>query len=153
MKRIFFYPTRLGKIGISELDGGITSIYFAQSPRFTEKIEETELIRKTLQEIEQYLEGNRREFTFPMNPIGTEFQKKVWTALRDIPYGEVRSYKEIAEAVGCPKGARAVGLANNKNPIVIATPCHRVIGANGKLVGYAYGLEMKKELLALENKI
>ena len=153
MKRIFFYPTRLGKIGISELDGGITSIYFDQLPRFAEKIEETELIQKTFQEIEEYLEGNRREFTFPMNPIGTEFQKKVWSALRDIPYGEVRSYKEIAEAVGCPKGARAVGLANNKHPIVIATPCHRVIGANSKLVGYAYGLEMKKELLALENKI
>ena len=76
MKRIFFYPTRLGKIGVSERDGGITSIYFAQSPRFAEKIEETELIQKTFQEIEEYLEGNRREFTFPMNPIGTEFQKK-----------------------------------------------------------------------------
>ena len=153
MKKVFFYPTKLGKIGIVELNGGITSIYFSQSPRFSEEIEETALIRKAFREIEEYLDGKRKNFTFPMNPIGTEFQKKVWAALREIPYGEVRSYKEITEAVECPKGARAVGLANNKNPIVIATPCHRVIGASGKLVGYAYGLEMKKELLDLESKV
>ncbi|MDO4927201.1 MAG: methylated-DNA--[protein]-cysteine S-methyltransferase [Turicibacter sp.] len=86
----------------------------------------------------------------PLAPIGTTFQQQVWESLRTIPFGETRSYKEIAVQLGNPNAARAVGMANNKNPILIVTPCHRVIGANGKLVGFAAGLEMKKYLLALE---
>ena len=88
----------------------------------------------------------------PLNPQGTMFQKAVWAALRAIPYGETRSYGEIAAAIGKPKAARAVGSANNRNPILIFTPCHRVIGANGALVGFAAGLAMKEALLALEKK-
>ena len=88
----------------------------------------------------------------PLNPRGTDFQRAVWAALREIPYGETRSYGEIAAAVGKPKAARAVGGANNKNPILILTPCHRVIGAGGALVGFGAGLPMKEALLALEQK-
>lgn len=101
-------------------------------------------------QIMEYFEGKRRIFTFPYELRGTDFQKKVWRALCDIPYGETRTYKEIAAAVGNPKACRAVGMANNKNPIAIAVPCHRVIGTDGKLVGYAGGLDMKEALLNLE---
>ena len=89
-------------------------------------------------------------FDLPLDPIGTEFQKKVWQALKEIPFGETRSYGEIAKLIGNEKASRAVGMANNKNPIAIIIPCHRVIGANGKLVGYAGGLDLKEKLLKLE---
>ncbi len=101
-------------------------------------------------ELLEYFQGKRKDFTFKYKLRGTDFQKKVWQALCDIPYGETRSYKEIAEAVGNSKASRAVGMANNKNPITIAVPCHRVIGANGKLVGYGGGIDMKITLLNLE---
>ena len=110
----------------------------------------TELVYTQLTE---YFGGRRQSFDFPYRLQGTEFQKKVWTALCNIPYGETRTYKEIAQAVGNPQASRAVGMANNKNPISIAVPCHRVIGSNGKLVGYAGGLDVKKALLELESKV
>ena len=88
-----------------------------------------------------------------MNPRGTVFQQQVWKALCDIPYGETRSYKQIAEAIGNPKAVRAVGMANNRNPLIIVVPCHRVVGANGKLVGYAAGIEKKEFLLKLEKSL
>ena len=100
----------------------------------------------------EYLNGKRKSFDIKYEINGTEFQKKVWKELTDIPYGETRSYKEIAVAVGNPKASRAVGMANNKNPIAIIVPCHRVIGSDGKLVGYAGGLDMKRALLTLEKK-
>lgn len=98
----------------------------------------------------EYFQGKRKKFDITYELHGTEFQKKVWKALCDIPYGETRSYKEIAIAVGNEKASRAVGMANNKNPIGIIVPCHRVIGASGKLVGYAGGMEMKQFLLEME---
>lgn len=104
-------------------------------------------------EITEYLEGNRKEFSFPYQLKGTEFQKKVWNELCRIPYGETRSYKDIAIAIGNPKAVRAVGMANNRNPMMLVVPCHRVIGSNGKMVGYAGGISMKESLLALEKKI
>ena len=88
-----------------------------------------------------------------MNPRGTVFQQQVWKVLCDIPYGETRSYKQIAEAIGNPKAVRAVGMANNRNPLLIVVPCHRVIGANGKLVGYGAGIEKKEFLLKLEKSL
>lgn len=103
-------------------------------------------------QITEYLNGQRREFDFPYLLQGTEFQRKVWRALCAIPYGETRTYGEIAAAVGNPKACRAVGMANHQNPILIAVPCHRVIGANGKMVGYGSGLDMKEALLQLEKK-
>lgn len=103
-------------------------------------------------EIMEYLGGKRKTFSFECELIGTEFQKKVWRELANIPYGETRAYKQIAEAIGNEKAYRAVGSANNKNPIFIVYPCHRVIGTNGKLVGYAGGLDMKEALLRLEKE-
>lgn len=111
-----------------------------------------DVLESAYRQLEEYFAGVREVFSFAMNPQGTEFQRKVWNALREIPYGETRSYKEIAIAIGNPKACRAVGMANNANPIIIAIPCHRVIGASGKLVGYARGLEMKKHLLELEKR-
>lgn len=102
-------------------------------------------------QLREYMDGERKSFSIPLKPKGTEFQKKVWNELLKIPYGEVRTYGEIAEAVGCPKGARAVGLACNKNPIIILIPCHRVVGKNGKLTGYACGIDVKEKFLSLEN--
>lgn len=101
-------------------------------------------------QLEEYFQGERQVFDLPLNSGGTPFQQKVWKALRDIPYGKVRTYKEIAEAVDNPKAVRAVGMANNRNPLSIITPCHRVIGSNGALVGYAGGLSIKEFLLNLE---
>ena len=110
------------------------------------------LLLKALSELREYFAGERREFDIPLAPEGTEFQQKVWKALEEIPYGETRSYGEIAQAVGSPRAARAVGLANNKNPIPIMIPCHRVIGADGAMTGYAGGVENKQFLLKLEKK-
>ncbi len=109
-----------------------------------------DLLTETRKQLEEYFDGKRKEFNLPILLRGTEFQKKVWQGLCTIPYGETRSYKELAELVGNPKAVRAVGGANNKNPIMIIVPCHRVIGADGSLVGFGGGLEVKKYLLELE---
>ena len=102
------------------------------------------------QQLEEYFAGKRRAFTVKLDPAGTEFQNRVWRALRTIPFGETRSYAEIADQIGSRKAVRAVGAANGRNPISIIVPCHRVIGADGKLTGFAGGLEVKARLLALE---
>ena len=107
-------------------------------------------LRPLAEQIEQYFCGTRKSFQVPLDPAGSEHQQKVWAALGAIPYGETRSYGDIAKAIGEPRGARAVGLAANQNPVVIVVPCHRVIGADGKLTGYSGGLPRKKALLALE---
>ena len=109
------------------------------------------LARQALAEIAEYLAGRRRQFTVPLDLDGTPVQLQVWKALLRIPYGETRSYGEIARAVGRPKAARAVGMANHSNPVAIIVPCHRVIAADGSLGGYAAGLSMKSRLLSLES--
>lgn len=101
-------------------------------------------------QLREYFAGTRRTFDLPLAPRGTAFQQQVWAALRAIPYGETRTYGELAAAIGSPSASRAVGMANHHNPIPIVIPCHRVIGANGTLTGYAGGLEIKRKLLALE---
>lgn len=101
-------------------------------------------------QLREYFAGTRRTFDLPLAPRGTAFQQRVWAALRAIPYGETRTYGELAAAIGSPNASRAVGMANHRNPIPIIIPCHRVIGANGTLTGYAGGLEIKRRLLALE---
>ncbi|MBD1373052.1 methylated-DNA--[protein]-cysteine S-methyltransferase [Hazenella sp. IB182357] len=103
-----------------------------------------------IEQMIQYFAGERKIFDMPVALYGTPFQKMVWNQLTTIPYGEVRSYKEVAQGIGSPKAVRAVGGANNKNPISIVVPCHRVIGSNGSLVGYGGGMENKKFLLSLE---
>ncbi|MDO4630172.1 MAG: methylated-DNA--[protein]-cysteine S-methyltransferase [Planctomycetia bacterium] len=118
----------------------------------TEILEAEEQILNTGERIlKEYFSGKRVDFNLlPMNPTGTDFQQKVWTALRKIPYGETVSYGEIARRIGSPKAARAVGMANHVNPLPIFIPCHRVVGSNGKLTGYAPGLKIKRILLELE---
>ena len=109
-------------------------------------------LRPLAEQLEQYFCGTQKAFRLPLDPAGTEHQLKVWRALAAIPYGETRSYGEVAKAIGEPHGARAVGLAANQNPLVVVVPCHRVIGADGKLTGYSGGLPRKKALLALESR-
>lgn len=151
MKSIFYYETIVGKIGIAEENGAITNIYLCSEERPDLTLEkETELLAKAAKQLNEYFTGSRKSFDLPLAPQGTTFQQKVWNALKAIPYGETRSYGEIAKSIQQPKAARAVGMANNRNPIALVIPCHRVIGANGKLVGYAGGLEVKEKLLNIE---
>jgi len=105
-----------------------------------------------IKEIKEYFSGRRKEFDLKLNPQGTDFQKRVWNELRKIPYGETCSYQDIAIAAGNRKACRAVGMANSKNPIPLIITCHRVIGKNGKLTGFAHGLDSKKMLLDMEKK-
>lgn len=142
--------TPVGNIKINEENNYITSIEYTE-----EDIQESDnpLINKVKKQLEEYFSGKRKEFDIPLNPKGTEFQQKVWNALKEIPYGELRSYKQIAERIGNPLACRAVGNANNKNPIMIVVPCHRVIGTNGSMTGYACGINIKEQLLRLEKSI
>ncbi len=117
-----------------------------------ESIRNDELFERARTQLIEYAKGERHHFDLKLNPQGTDFQQKTWRALQDIPYGETRTYKEIARAVGNEKSSRAIGLANNKNPIPVIIPCHRVIGSNGKLTGFAFGLEIKKKMITLENE-
>lgn len=145
---IYEFPFGLLKIGYKE-DVLWLLEKTAEASDYGNKTEFTELV---YEEVMEYLDGKRTSFDLQYELDGTEFQKKVWEQLTRIPYGETRTYKEIAIAIGNPGASRAVGMANNKNPIMIVVPCHRVIGSNGKLVGYAGGLDMKKELLDLEKR-
>lgn len=111
---------------------------------------ETELLRQAASQLDEYYRGERKTFSLPLKVTGTVFQERVWQALLTIPYGQTRSYGEIAAQVGNPKASRAVGMANNRNPISIIIPCHRVIGSDGKLVGYGGGMHRKVWLLDLE---
>jgi methylated-DNA-[protein]-cysteine S-methyltransferase len=108
------------------------------------------ILLRAERQLAEYFSGERTEFDLPLDPTGSEFQKKVWQALRDIPFGQTKSYSDLAKAIGSSTSARAVGAANGKNPLSIVVPCHRVIGADGSLTGYAGGLEVKAALLALE---
>jgi methylated-DNA-[protein]-cysteine S-methyltransferase len=108
------------------------------------------VLRQAARELREYFAGERREFSVPLDFTGTAFQNKVWRALRSIPFGETRSYGELAAEIGAPKASRAVGAANGRNPIPIILPCHRVIGSSGSLTGFGGGLPMKKQLLAHE---
>ncbi len=151
MKNMFFYDTKIGRIAITDDGKNIIGVERADGVNTKDmNVCETELLKEAAEQLVEYLDGFRKTFDLPLNPQGTEFQKKVWNALCDIPYGETRSYKQIAEAVGNHKASRAVGMANNRNPIMIFIPCHRVIGSNGSLVGYGGGLDMKEKLLLLE---
>lgn len=120
--------------------------------RLAELLEEAQhpVLLETARQLNEYFAGQRRQFDLPLDFEGTAFQQKVWQALLSIPFGETRSYKQIAEQIGHAKAVRAVGAANGKNPISIIAPCHRVVGANGKLVGFAGGLENKSILLEIE---
>lgn len=153
MKKVFFYEKEIGEIGIGEDNGAITDIFFGTEidPIDTE-LRETPLIKKASKQLDEYFQGSRKIFDLPIFTKGTPFQQMVWDALKTIPYGETRSYKDIAVQIGKSKACRAVGMANNRNPISIIIPCHRVIGSKGELVGYGGGLNIKEKLLSLEGK-
>lgn len=162
----YFYKSPTGILKIKEKDNYITYLKFISEKENKEHIKYEEnneklkvenknvskpqLIKKLEKELDEYFLGQRQNFTVPVNPNGTEFQKEVWKALTKIKYGETKSYKDIANIINNPKAYRAVGNANNKNPISILIPCHRVIGSSGKMVGYASGIQNKIYLLNLE---
>lgn len=146
---ISLFDTCMGQMAVGALDGAIARLWLPgtsmPSPTFA-----SPLLDRAQTELLEYLDGERREFDLPLAPQGTSFQRRVWEALETIPWGQTRSYREIASAVGSPKGFRAVGMANHRNPIPILIPCHRVVGTDGSLTGYAGGLELKRRLLSLE---
>ena len=144
----YSYETVLGSVTFVEEDGALLAISTHRT--FEGMEQETLLIKEAYRQLSEYLKGERKGFDLPLLIKGTTFQQQVWKALLEIPYGETRSYKQIAVAIGNPKAVRAVGMANNRNPLLIVVPCHRVIGANGKLVGYGAGIVKKEFLLRLE---
>jgi len=144
---ILVYDSPIGPLYIAEQGGTITHLKF--SPVDGEQ-KMTPLLQQCADQLDAYFDGKLTQFDLPLAPQGTPFQMQAWTALQTIPYGVTWSYKALAEAIGNPKACRAVGLANNRNPISILIPCHRVVGAGGSLTGYGGGLPNKAYLLELE---
>ena len=145
-----YIETEIGRLYLAEEDGYIVRLVVGQATE-QDELGESPLLKQAEAEVAEYLAGERKVFTVPVRAEGTSFQKAVWDALQRIPFGETRSYGEIAREVGSPKGARAVGMACNRNPILLMIPCHRVVGSTGKLIGFACGLPMKERLLQLES--
>lgn len=145
-----YIETEIGRLYLAEEDGYIVRLGVGQATE-QDELGESPLLKQAEAEVAEYLAGERKVFTVPVRAEGTSFQKAVWDALQRIPFGETRSYGEIACEVGSPKGARAVGMACNRNPILLMIPCHRVVGSTGKLIGFACGLPMKERLLQLES--
>ncbi|MEK7470242.1 MAG: methylated-DNA--[protein]-cysteine S-methyltransferase [Planctomycetota bacterium] len=144
----------IGDLTLTTDGSALTGLHMAPATisRDWKRDDRAPVLRKAKKQLEEYFIGARTRFDLPLAPQGTPFQLKVWEALREIPYGETRSYADIAQYVGSPKGFRAVGLANGANPIAIVVPCHRVIGADGSLTGFGGGLPRKKKLLELERR-
>jgi methylated-DNA-[protein]-cysteine S-methyltransferase len=149
MQGTAIYHAPVGELVITYQDGAVIALKRADATALPEDAPNA-LTEAVCRQLDEYFAGTRTTFDFPLRLQGTPFQEKVWAALRDIPYGETRSYQQIAQAIGQPKACRAVGMANHRNPIYIVVPCHRVVGANGALTGYGGGLDMKKALLELE---
>ena len=148
MKGFAVYHTPVGPMRVDYEDGVVVGLRSeAHGGDEGTRTALTDLVAGQLQE---YFSGTRKSFGFPYELRGTDFQRQVWSALLDIPYGQTRSYRQIAQAIGRPTASRAVGAANGKNPIWIAIPCHRVVGTDGSLTGYAGGVGMKRALLELE---
>ncbi len=143
------YNSPIGTLLIEATDNHITRLSFQQEERGREE-QLTPLIRTAFEQLDEYFAGRRKTFDLPLLPEGTPFQEKVWKTLQTIPYGELWTYKDVALRIRQPRASRAVGMANNKNPIMIFIPCHRVIGTDGKLVGYAAGIDIKHKLLIME---
>ncbi|WP_244596046.1 methylated-DNA--[protein]-cysteine S-methyltransferase [Pseudidiomarina aestuarii] len=140
--------TPLGLVYVGSDGVAVTEVYFTDEP--VNSTAACEVVDRALQQLKEYFAGERQHFDLPLTAQGTAFQQSVWRQLRAIPYGQLASYKDIAQAVDNPKGVRAVGMANNRNPISIVIPCHRVVGSNGSLTGYGGGLDKKEWLIALE---
>jgi methylated-DNA-[protein]-cysteine S-methyltransferase len=153
-----FMPSPVGKLKLVGSDKGLAAILWENDdPRRVRVRAEVEdkhhpVLLETERQLAEYFEGKRRSFSLKLDPIGTKFQNDVWQALLAIPFGETRSYGQLAKQLGNPQASRAVGAANGKNPISIVVPCHRVIGSSGKLTGFAGGLRAKAHLLELESR-
>jgi methylated-DNA-[protein]-cysteine S-methyltransferase len=146
-----YYSQAVGWLELRVGDKRLRSISFISKPSVQRSSESDPLTARLIKEFDDYFAGNSRSFSIPLDPQeGTAFQRRVWDQLQEIPYGQIRSYADVARAVGNPRGARAVGLANKRNCIPILIPCHRVIRSNGDLGGYDSGLHIKRALLALE---
>lgn len=160
MKRKHYYRFPIGWVRIEEDEDGYITRLCVEQEKQPQKYgaamdmldEETPLMLKAREQLMEYFSGWRKSFDLPIKPEGTDFQKRVWAELVKIPYGETRSYKQVAESMGSPRSSRAIGGASNKNPIMILIPCHRVVGADGSLTGFAAGVEVKKQLLDLEQR-
>ena len=147
---VVYRKTAFGVIGVEEAGGAVTQVTFGDGAEVSVAGGATPLIREAFRQLEAYFRGDLKVFSLPLAPAGTPFQRRVWEVLLTIPYGETASYGDVAAAAGNVKAARAVGMANNRNPVAIVIPCHRVIGADGRLVGSGGGLELKRRLLELE---
>lgn len=147
----------LGRLLLTGTDQNLTGLHMMGAHDYSALIEarteDRAVFVDAIGQLEEYFDGSRTEFDLPLDARGTEFQTAVWKALGEIPYAQTRSYGDVAAAVGNPKGSRAVGMANNRNPIAVIIPCHRVIGASGKLVGYGGGLDRKVWLIEHEQKV
>ena len=156
MESLFYsrIESPVGRLLLVASEQGLVRLEFERVPRELPQgwVENQEKTALYVREMSEYFAGQRTQFSFPLDLRGTEFQKRCWRALLEIPYGETRSYADIARAVGSPRGFRAVGMANNRNPIAIVVPCHRVLASDGTLCGYGGGLEVKEYLLKLETK-
>lgn len=148
----FVYDTALGPVTIVCRGKYVVGLHFGFHPTEEGEERESSCSKACCLQLAEYLAGTRREFDLPLKLEGTPFQLAVWQALQTIPYGQTRSYADIAAQIGNPKACRAVGMANHRNPVAIIVPCHRVVGKNGALTGYASGLEIKKKLLELEKQ-
>ena len=143
--------TPIGELTILARDGAVTHIFFQdECPKISEENNDP-VLKQAATELQEYFAGTRKVFTVPINPSGGAFHKKVWDEMaRNLKFGTTTSYSELAQVCGSPKACRAVGAANNRNPIPVIIPCHRVLGKNGKLVGFRWGMGVKEKLLALE---
>ena len=152
MNYIYYYDTIIGRVGVCDNGRAVTKIILSENyDNRLYNLQVTNLNALASIEINSYLKGHSHSFTFPIEIIGTPFQKSVWNELCKIPYGKTASYKEIAEAINFPSASRAVGKACLVNPLFLVIPCHRVIGNDGSLVGFSYGLDLKKKLLSIES--
>ncbi len=157
--KLFFREMKspVGRLKIVGTDAALVAVLWEKEKEGRVRLEKLEksarhsLLLEAEKQLKEYFSGTRKEFDLPLEALGTPFQKKVWEALKRIPFGKTQSYSQLAQKIGAPKASRAVGAAIGRNPISIIVPCHRVIGKSGKLTGFAGGLEAKEILLKTEN--
>lgn len=155
MEHLIYFDTGtpFGEIGIAARGNAVTRVFLKPLDSMAGfDPEVTPLLEEARRQLLEYFSGSRRNFDLPLETEGTDFQKRVWHALLEVPYGRTSSYKELALAIGRPTASRAVGMANNRNPLAILVPCHRIVGTDGSLTGYAGGLDKKSFLLKLEKR-
>lgn len=153
MSVVYYYDGLIGRYALVETAGKLSRMWVGERISLVEanlEVKETPLLRMAKEQLDAYFAGQLKTFTVPLFPLGTEFQLKVWKALCTIPYGTVITYGQLAEQIGNVNASRAVGMANSRNPLPVFIPCHRVIGAGGRLTGYTGGLYIKEKLLQLE---